>query len=163
MQTDMAWITLWGILRYWWAIPSSILCVLIYKYINRKPPGHQSVLDLLIKEYLIVCVARNIIVVFVNSLGLLYGQVEATLAQVIFWVAINLGGIELAFVQILLLVKYLLIFKANWIIDRLDSEVIWSSRMLVLMYSGFRFIIDFHGPPKTFHTLSLLTGTELKT
>ena len=97
----MAWITLWGILSYWWAIPSSILCVLIYKYINRKPPGHQSVLDLLIKEYLIVCVARNIIVVFVNSLGLLYGQVEATLAQVIFWVAINLGGIELAFVQIL--------------------------------------------------------------
>ena len=159
----MAWITLWGILSYWWAIPSSILCVLIYKYINRKPPGHQSVLDLLIKEYLIVCVARNIIVVFVNSLGLLYGQVEATLAQVIFWVAINLGGIELAFVQVLLLVKYLLIFKANWIIDRLDSEVIWSSRMLVLMYSGFRFIIDFHGPPKTFHTLSLLTGTELKT
>ena len=120
-------------------------------------------LDLLIKEYLIVCVARNIIVVFVNSLGLLYGQVEATLAQVIFWVAINLGGIELAFVQILLLVKYLLIFKADWLVDRLDSEVIWSSRMLVLMYSGFRFIIDFHGPPKTFHTLSLLTGTELKT
>ena len=143
----MAWITLWGILSYWWAIPSSILCVLIYKYINRKPPGHQSVLDLLIKEYLIVCVARNIIVVFVNSLGLLYGQVEATLAQVIFWVAINLGGIELAFVQVLLLVKYLLIFKANWLIDRLDSEVIWSSRMLVLMYSGFRFIIDFFGPP----------------
>ena len=163
MQTDMAWITLWGILSYWWAIPSSILCVLIYKYINRKPPGHQSVLDLLIKEYFIVCVARNIIVVFVNSLGLLYGQVEATLAQVIFWVAINLGGIELAFVQVLLLVKYLLIFKADWLVDRLDSEVIWSSRMLVLMYSGFRFIIDFHGPPKTFHTLSLLTGTELKT
>ena len=159
----MAWITLWGILSYWWAIPSSILCVLIYKYINRKPPGHQSVLDLLIKEYLIVCVARNIIVVFVNSLGLLYGQVEATLAQVIFWVAINLGGIELAFVQVLLLVKYLLIFKADWLVDRLDAEVIWSSRMLVLMYSGFRFIIDFHGPPNTFHSLTLLTGTELKT
>ena len=163
MQIDMAWITLWGILSYWWAIPSSILCVLIYKYINSKPPGHQSVLDLLIKEYLIVCVGRNITIVFVHYLGLIYGQVEATLAQVFVLVATNLGGIELAFVQVLLLVKYLLIFKADWLVDRLDAEVIWSSRMLVLMYSGFRFIIDFNGPPNTFHTLTLLTGSELKT
>ena len=159
----MAWITLLGILSYWWVMPSSILCVVIYKYINCKPPGRQSVLDLLIKDYLIVCITRNITVVFVQYLGLLYGQVEATLAQVIVLVATNLGGIEIAFVQVLLLAKYLLIFKANWLIDRLDSEVIWSSRMLVLMYSGFRFIIDFHGPPNTFHTLTLLTGTELKT
>ena len=159
----MAWITLLGILSYWWAIPSSILSVLIYKYINGKPPGHQSVLDLLIKEYLIVCITRNITTVFVNYLGLLYGQVEATLAEVLFLVATNLGGIELAYVQVLLLVKYLLIFKADWLVDRQDSEVIWVSRVLVLMYSGFRFIIDLYGPPNTFHTLNLLTGTELKT
>ena len=120
-------------------------------------------LDLLIKEYLILCVGRNITIVFVHYLGLIYGQVEATLAQVFVLVATNLGGIELAFVQVLLLVKYLLIFKADWLVDRLDAEVIWSSRMLVLMYSGFRFIIDFHGPPNTFHSLTLLTGTELKT
>ena len=70
-------------------------------------------LDLLIKDYLIVCITRNITVVFVQYLGLLYGQVEATLAQVIVLVATNLGGIEIAFVQVLLLAKYLLIFKAN--------------------------------------------------
>ena len=105
----------------------------------------------------------NITTVFVNYLGLLYGQVEATLTGVLFLVTTNLGGIELAYVQVLLLVKYLLIFKADWLVDRQDSEVIWVSRVLVLMYSGFRFIIDFYGPPNTFHTLNLLTGTELKT
>ena len=158
-----AWITILGILSFWWVIPSSILVVLIYKYINGKPPGHQSVLDLLIKEYLIAVIIRNFAFVFVHFLGLLYGQVEATLAQVIVLVATNLGGIEIAFVQVLLLAKYLLIFKANWLVDRLDSEVIWASRILVLLYSGFRFIIDFFGPINTYHTLSLLTGTESKT
>ena len=159
----MVWITLLGILSYWWVLPSSFLCVVIHKYVNCKPPGRQSVLDLLIKDYLIVCITRNITVVFVQYLGLLYGQVEATLAQVIVLVATNLGGIEIAFVQVLLLAKYLLIFEANWLVDRLDSEVIWASRILVLLYSGFRFIIDFFGPINTYHTLSLLTGTESKT
>ena len=160
----MAWITLLGILSYWWVIPSSILCVVIYKYINCKPPGRQSVLDLLIKDYLIVCIGRNITVVFVQYLGLLYGQVEATLAQVIVFVGTaNLSSIECAYCQVLLMVKYLLIFKPNWLVDRNDSEVIWTSRILVLMYSGFRFGIDYYGPTKTFSTLNLLTGTDLKT
>ena len=163
METAMAWITVLGILSYWWAIPSSILCSLMYKYINHKPPGSQSVLDLLIKEYLIVSISRNMAIVFVHYLGLLYGQVEATLAQVLVLVATHLGGIELAYFQVLLTIKYLLIFKANWLVDRPDSQVIWTSRILVLMYSGFRFVLDFHGPPNTYQTLSLLTGTELKT
>ena len=153
---------LFGIISYWWAIPSSILCVLIFRYIDRKPPGHQSVLDLLTKEYLIVCITRNITIVLVNYLGLLYGQVETTLAEIIFLVSINLGGIELAFLQALLVVKALLIFKADWLADRLDSEVIWISRIWVMTYSGLRFFIDLHQPTKFFHTLSLLTSTNLK-
>ena len=148
-----ALITILGILSFWWVIPSSIMCVLIYKYINGKPPGHQSVLDLLIKEYLIAVIIRNFAFVFVHYLGLLYGQVEATLAQVIVFVGTaNLSSIECAYCQVLLMVKYLLIFKPNWLVDRNDSEVIWTSRILVLMYSGFRFGIDFYGPPKTFST-----------
>ena len=141
------------------------MCVLIYKYnINGKPPGHQSVLDLLIKEDLIAVITRNFAFVFVHYLGLLYGQVEAILAQVIIFVATtNLSCIECAYCQVVLLIKYLLIFKPNILVDRNDSEVIWTSRILVLMYLGFRFGIDFYGPPKTFSTHSLLTGTDLKT
>ena len=162
-QKDMEWITIWGIVSYWWAIPSSLLCLLIYQYINGKAPGHQSLLDLLIKEYLIVCITRNFATVLANYLGLLYGQVEATLAEAFFAILINLGGAELAMVQVLLLVKYLLIFKADWIVDREDSEVIWSSRRLVMVYAGIRFMIDMHLPANSFHTLNLLTGSEIKT
>ena len=158
----MTRLTIFGIISYWWAIPSSILCVLIFRYIDRKPPGHQSVLDLLTKEYLIVCITRNITIVLVNYLGLLYGQVETTLAEIIFLVSINLGGIELAFLQALLVVKALLIFKADWLADRLESEVIWISRISAMTYSGLRFFIDFHQPTKSFHTLSLLTSTNMK-
>ena len=121
-------------------------------------------LDLLIKEYLIAVIIRNFAFVFVHFLGLLYGQVEATLAQVIVFVGTsNLSSINIAYCQVILMVKYLLIFKPNWLVDRNDSEVIWTSRLLVLVYSGFRFGIDYYGPPKTFSSLSLLTGTDLKT
>ena len=159
----MAWITLLGMLSFCWAIPSSILCVLMYKYINCKPPGHQSVLDLIIKEYLIVVIARNFTYVFVHYLILLLVQVEATMAHAIVFVLTNLSGMECAYFQVLLLVKYLLIFNPNWFVDRNDSEVIWTSRRLVLVYSSFRFFIDFYASPKTFHTMSLLTGAELQT
>ena len=159
----MEWVTIWGIVSYWWAIPSSILCVLIYKYLKGKPLGYQTVLDLLIKEYLIVCITRNIITVVVNYLGLLYGQVEATLAEVIFLIAVNLGAIELAYVQVLLVVKYLLIFQAECLVDRSDPEVIWSSRILVMIYSCIRFIVDLQQEPSAFETLTLLTGSEMKT
>merc|ERR1712004_37837 len=62
----------------------------------------------------------------------------------------------------LLVVKALLIFKADWLADRLDSEVIWIVRIWVMTYSGLRFFIDFHQPTKSFHTLSLLTSTNMK-
>ena len=159
----MEWITIWGIVSYWWAIPSSLLCLLIYQYINGKAPGHQSLLDLLIKEYLIVCITRNFATVLANYLGLLYGQVEATLAESFFAILINLGGIELAMVQVLLLVKYLLIFQAEWLVDRSDPEVIWSSRILVVIYSCIRFIVDLEQEPSAFEILTLLTGSEMKT
>ena len=112
---------------------------------------------------MIVCITRNFATVLANYLGLLYGQVESTLAEAFFAVVINFGGVELAMVQVLLLVKYLLIFKADWIVDREDLEVIWSSRRLVMVYAGIRFMIDMHLPANSFHTLNLLTGSEIKT
>ena len=45
MQTDMAWITRLGILSYWWAIPSSILRVLIYKYIIQNPDARKQLIN----------------------------------------------------------------------------------------------------------------------
>ena len=97
-----------------------------------------------------------------HYLGLLYGKVDVTLAEIIFLIVVNFGGIELAMVQAVVLVKALLIFKGEWLADRTDSEVIWFSRIFVMLYSGFRFLVDFSQPPKTFHTLTLLTSTDVK-
>ena len=59
-------------------------------------------LDLLIKEYLIAVIIRNFAFVFVHFLGLLYGQVEATLAQVIVFVGTsNLSSINIAYCQVI--------------------------------------------------------------
>ena len=158
----MTRLTIFGIVSYLWVVPSSILSFLIYRYINGKPQQNQSVLEILTKEYLIVCIIRNLTLVLVNYLGLLYGQVEVTLAEIIFLISVNLGCVELAMIQVILVIKAMLTFKREWLSDRTDSEIIWISRLLAMSYSGFRFIMDFHQSPKSFHTLTLLTSSDIK-
>ena len=77
----VAWMTILGLLSVSWTIPSTLLSFLIYKYIWSKPPGHQSLLDLVIAEYLILSITRNIITVVYHCIGLLHGPIDPNVAN----------------------------------------------------------------------------------
>ena len=156
----MLWFTVFGFLSLSWTIPSTILCILIYKYIDGKPPGHQSILDLVTKEYLILSIIRNVISVTYHSIGLLNGNVEPMVANALFFLVVNIVRVEVATVQVVLLVKTVLICKGPWLADFTDSQVIWMSRRFILVYSCVTCLIDCYQEPSPYPALKLLTGED---
>ena len=87
----MAWLTVLCLLSVSWTIPSSLLCLVIYKYLCSKPPGHQSVLDLVIMEYLILSIIRNLVSVVYHYIGLNHAPIEPNLANFLYLILVTLS------------------------------------------------------------------------
>ena len=156
----MAWVTVLGVLSVSWTIPSSFLCCLIYMYITKKPPGHQSVLDLVIMEYLVLSIIRNIVSVVYHYIGLFHAPIELNIAEFLYFIVVSFPRFEIASIQTILVIKAVLIFKGEWLADLPDFEVIWISRKMILVYSSLTFLIDFCQTPKSFPAWKLLTGSD---
>ena len=157
----MEWITVLGLLSVSWTIPSTLLCFLIYKYICSKPPGHQSLLDLVIAEYLILSITRNIITVIYHCIVLLHGPIDPTIANFLYFMVVHCPRIEISSIQTILMVKALLIFKGEWMADFTDSDILWLSRRFIAVYSSAVFIIDYHQMPRPYPFLKFLAGTDM--
>lgn len=158
----MVWITVFGILSFSWIIPSCILCILIHRYISGKPPGHQSQLDLVIKEYLILSIIRNIASFVYHFIGLFVGPIGLLSANVLFFLVVSCPRVELSSLQTVFLVKAVLIFRGNWMADFTDSDLLWLSRRFILVYSSITCIVDCLQPPTMYPGLNFLTGTDIK-
>ena len=157
----MAWLTVLSLLSVSWTIPSSLLCLVIYKYLCSKPPGHQSVLDLVIMEYLILSIIRNLVSVVYHYIGLNHAPIEPNLANFLYLILVTCPRLEIASIQTILIIKAVLIFKGAWLADWADFEVIWLSRGIIFLYSTLTFLIDLNQKPHSFPALKLLTQTEI--
>ena len=157
----VAWMTILGLLSVSWTIPSTLLSFLIYKYIWSKPPGHQSLLDLVIAEYLILSITRNIITVVYHGIGILHGPIDPNVANFLYFMIVQWPRIEISSIQAILMIKALLIFKGKWMADFTDSDVLWLSRRFIVVYSSLAFILDYHQSPKSYPALTFLAGTDI--
>ena len=117
-------------------IISIILRIIIYKYIKKKPPGQQSVLDLLILDIISLQAFYSTSFLVVMLVGLLHGQVPFILSQVLILV-LTLIPITMStcLCQCFLIVKAILIFKGHWIADLSDTLVIGTTRLAALIYT----------------------------
>ena len=160
----MVWITVFGMLSLSWIIPSCILCVLIHRYISGKPPGYQSQLDLVIKEFLILNIIRNLTSFVYHLIGVFVSPIGPITSKILFFIVVNCPRVELSSLQTVFLVKAVLIFRGNWMAEITDSDVIWLSRRFILVYSSITCIVDCLQTPTMYPGLNFLTGsTEITT
>ena len=143
---------------------SSAILVIIYKYVNSKPPGLQTVLDLLILDCIRLGIMRNILQTIIINLGVFNGQLNILAAKILFVVIVNFSAFLIAFAQVTVAVKGILVFKAQWLAEVQDIQVIRISRIIAGLYAFLRFSIEFWllepGPSVL---LSLAIGTSTNT
>ena len=124
-------------------ILSSAILVIIYKYVSYKAPGLQTVLDLLILDCIRLGITRNILQTIMINLGVFNGQLNIWLAKILFGVMVNFSALLIAFAQVTVVVKAILVFKAHWLTEVPDVQVIRISRIIAGIYASFRFFIDY--------------------
>ena len=96
-------------------------------------------------------------------IGLFHGHVGDSFAQALIFISVNIGGLELAALQVSLVVKAILIFKPELFQEVSDFQVVGCSRFGAFTYATLRFIVDFLPEAKPTIMTKLLTGTTLKT
>ena len=142
---------------------STLLLSLIYRYIQSKPLGLQSVLDLLSLDCIRVWITYTILANSIIYSGLCYGQFDFTTAQVMVGTSVNVFVLLMALIQVTIVVKAVLIFKGDWLSEISDSNLIWICRLVSVVYVVARFLVDVRGEPKAVPFLYMLTGTDAKT
>ena len=138
---------------------STSLFLVIYKYLKGKPPGLQTVLDLLIIDCLKILLFNNTFSWLLISLGF-YGQINFICSQIIIFIANNFFCFLVAMFQATVIVKATLIFRGHWIGDMEDCVVIGLARIFAGMYATIRFLVDFIPPARPNTVTKLLTATS---
>ena len=120
------------------------LMMIIDKYLTKKPPGLQSVLDLLILDITKLSWYIRIFFIFGFLLpGSLYGKLDYFTSQVCIFTLINIRLLSCLQFEIYLVVKFILIFKSHWLNEIMDDQVIWCSRIVAFIIASARFCGDF--------------------
>ena len=148
-----------GIVKSISFIVSTSLLLVIYKYLKGKPPGLQTVLDLLIIDCLRILLFNNVFSWLLISLGF-YGHVNFICSQIIMFIANNSFCFLVAMFQGTIIVKAVLIFRGHWIGDMEDYVAIWLTRIFASMYATIRFLVDLVPPARPKIVTKLLTGTS---
>ena len=124
-------------------ILSTVILVIIYKYVKSKAPGLQTVLDLLILDCIRLGIIKNFLQTIIINLGVFNGQLNMLAAKILFLVVVNFSALLIAFAQVTVAVKAILVFKAHWLAEVPDIQVIRISRITAGLYAFLRFFIDF--------------------
>ena len=156
--------TFLGIINFCFAAVATFFLALIIKYVQAKPPGHITVLDLLIVDSARIWIFFNTVINTLINCGLIYGHFGYFTAQVMLFLSNNVFTLLLASVQVTIVVKAILIFKGHWLEDWDDSTIQMISRFATVVYATIRFLVDyFTSDPHQAVLLGLLTNTDMKT
>ena len=135
---------------------------LIETYIQKKPPGLQSILDLLILDGIKVWTVKDIFSTIVDLVGFFHGNIDHVAAEILIQILTNLLVLSVAAVQVILVVKFMLIFQPGIFIDLPDSKVIWISRTATLIYPLLKIVLDYLFPLSAeLSWMEFLTGSTL--
>ena len=145
-------------------IPSAILLLLIRKYHREKPPGLQTILDLLIIDSVNLFLIFNAVdlVVFLNVTIHLHEHLPLEVTQILFFFITNSAVLFLASLQIMQIVKALLIFEPQSFENYPDHKVLKHSRIFVGVYASIRFTLSVVQPPVSNTFTKAITGTDEK-
>ena len=147
-----------------WFVPSTILFILIHKYIQKKAPAWQSILDLLLLDLLKMMILQNFATISIVYTGFFYGRLNPILAKVLLGSATSCTALIIIMQEIILIFKALIIFKPGILTDQPDQKVIKLFRRSSFVCSCIRFILDYFlqsNRPCCSITLEYLTGAQM--
>ena len=156
-------LTILAACNLFWFLPSTILYILISKYIQKKAPAWQSIIDLLVLDGLKAMILCNCITIIISS-GIFYGRLNPIVAQVMVSIVTSSLVLVIIMQEIILILKALIIFKPGILTDQPDQKVIQLFRQSSLVGSCVRFVLDFllqSNRPCCSNTLEFLTGTKM--
>ena len=110
-------------------ITGNILLRLIEKYINIKPLGLQSLLDLLILDFIKIRRIQSTLVVYLYISYTFDIKVSILNAKILTLLSVNLMCLINASAQVILTVKAILIFQPEWIGSYEEDEIIVLARI----------------------------------
>ena len=144
-------------------IVSIALRSIIYKYIQKKPLGLQSILDPLILDIIrLQMVAYTFFILFLIA-GLTHGQLPFLLSQVILVMSISTNNFVYGLCLFFMIIKIVLIFKGSQA-DVSDSTIVKHSRIFGLIVVYLRFLGDLSVmKPAPGVMTKFLTGTDHQT
>ena len=105
-------------------IVSFILRIIIKNYLKKKPPGLQSVLDLLIIDLVRVQMFNYAFFMCSLFIGIFHGQLPFFPAQLIIFILQNSDVYVLGLFQCFLVIKAVLIFRGSWMAEVTDSWIL---------------------------------------
>ena len=142
-------------------VASMVMRIIIHKYLRRKPPGLQSVLDLLIIDLVSVQMFNYTFFMFFLLLGILHGHLPFLMSQWIVLILQNSDVYVMGLFQCFLLIKAVVIFKGSWLAEVTDSWILGFYRTSAIVYTFIRYIGDFSiQKPKAGVLNKFLTGAE---
>ena len=147
-----------------WFLPSTILFILIHKYIQKKAPAWQSILDLLLLDGLKVMLLQIFLSTIRLGIGIFSGQINTLAAQVILGTSTSVASLILIMAELILILKALIIFRPGVLADQPDEKVIGLFRGTCAIMTSLRFALDFYLSANRSCcslTLEFLTGIEM--
>ena len=140
---------------------SMTIRITIYRYIKKKVPGLQSVLDLLMLDLIRVQTFNNTYFITMLLTGYFYGQLPNVLAQIMICLSINTAVYIFGMYQFFIIMKAILVFRGSWVADVSDQTILWISRLFAFIWTGSRFFGDFMVPRNRAEAMTkFLTGTD---
>ena len=130
-----------------------------------KPPGLQTILDLLVSDSVTLFHAFNVstaLVFCLIEIASIHGQVPFICAQMVQFLFTNCLVLFLASLQVSQVVKALLIFKPAVLEEHMDHVVRKYSRVCIGVYAGLRFCFDLAGPMESNAITKSMTGSDVK-
>ena len=158
----METLTILAASNLFWFLPSTILFILIHKYIQKKAPAWQSIIDLLLLDTLKVKILQNCFSVLIYS-GILYQRLNPIVAQIMLGMTTSSLVLVLIMQEIMLILKALIIFKPGILTDQPDQKVIQLFRQSSFFCCCAVFILDYllqANRPCCSLTLEYLTNTR---
>ena len=118
------------------------LLIIIYNYINSKPPGMQTQLDLLVVDNIRAWTLHTVLSSVVLSIGVFHGKIEVFVAHVIVGIFSFVDHMVIAAFTVTLIVKWILVYKSDWFDEVSDEKVLKVSRISMVIYSTILQLIN---------------------
>ena len=141
---------------------SILLFLLIHKYIEKKSPAWQSILDLLLLDGSKAMIVHNILMFIINFLGISYGQLSIVASEIMLGITTSCTMLIISMQEIGLVLKALIIFKPGVLVDLPDLKVIALFRRTSVTASCLRCIWDFFLPARREMMLEFMTGSKVE-